>query len=167
MASTVEEDVKNSAVRLITTVVPRVISQAKIDAIRQDLETKADDVANTDWEALKEQAGTAAREKAEEQAAAAAEIAAEAAAADGEAPDEAAEENSVPTIDVEALVAEAIELVVKPDVKAVTDTDVLNALMESDPALKDSIVSFMALQQLEGSWVHDSRFEDELLKKDE
>lgn len=167
LASTVEEDVKSSAARLITTVVPHVVSQAKVDAVRQDLETKADDAANTDWEALKEQAGTAARDQAEEQIAAAAENAAEAAAADGDTPEEGAEEPSVPTIDVEALVAEAIELVVKPDVKVVTDTDVLNALMESDAGIKDSIVSFMALQQLEGSWVHDSRFEDELEPKDE
>lgn len=167
LKSSVEEEMESRSARLLTTVVPHVISQAKIDAARQDLESKSDEAANTEWDALKEQAGTTAREKAEQQAEAAAESAAEAAAVDGDAPEDGANEPAAPAIDVEALVAEAVEVVAKPEVKPVTDTDVLNALMDADAGLKDSIVSFMALQQLEGSWIHDDRFADELDPKDE
>lgn len=158
---------QGAATRLLSTVIPHVVSQAKVDATRQELEAKLDEAANTEWEALKEQAANEARQKAEEQLAAAAESAAEAAADDGDAPENNADEAGPPAVDVEALVAEAVEAVAKPELKVVTDTDVLNALMEADAGLKDSMTSFMALQQLEGSWVHDSRFADELEPKDE
>lgn len=162
-----EEEVRGRASHLLTAVIPHVIPKSKVEGVRQDLETKAEEAATSTWEALKEEAGNAAREKAEAEAAEAAEKAAEAGSPDGDAEEEGSGEPAGPAVDVEAIVAEAIDAVVKPDVKPVTDTDLLNALMEADAGLKDSIVSFMALQQLDGSWVHDSRFEDELEPKEE
>ena len=128
--------------------------------MREELGGKADTVATTKWEELKEQAGTEAREKAEAQAAEAAE-AAEAAAATAEEGAEPAAAASA--VDVEAIVAEAVAQVEKPSVQEVSDTDILNALLEADPTLMDSIVSMLALQELgSGSWVHDERFASDL-----
>ena len=75
--------------------------------------------------------------------------------------DEGAE--AAPVVDVEAIVAEAVAQVEKPEVPEITDTDLMNALLEADPALKDSIVTMLALQELgAASWVHDERFASDL-----
>lgn len=158
LAKAEQEAVEGRASHLLTNVLPLVIATAKIDSMREELGGKADAAVNTKWEELKEQAGTEAREKAEAQAAEAADAVAAADAEEGAEPAEAA-----PAVDVEAIVAEAVSQVEKPSVQEVTDTDILNALLEADPALKDSIVSMLAVQELgSSSWVHDERFASDL-----
>lgn len=165
LAASQQESIDGRASHLMTKVLPTVIAQAKIDAMREELAGKGDATVTAQWDELKEQAGNEAREKAEAQAAEAAEAAEAAAAAAAEAEEgaEPAEAVAAPAVDVEAIVAEAIAKVEKPAVPEISDTDVLNALLEADPALKDSIVSMMAFQELgSSSWVNDERFEAEL-----
>jgi hypothetical protein len=153
LATAEQEAVEGRASYLLTNILPKVMPAAKISSMRKELGGKADGAATAKWEELKEQAGAEAREKAEAQAA----KAAEAAAAD--APEGAEPTDAAPAVDVEAIVAAAVAQVEKPSVQGVTDTEMLNALLESDPTLKDSIVSMLALHELGSSaWIQDERF---------
>lgn len=157
LAKAEQEAVEGRPSHLLTKILPLVVGTDKINSMREELNGKAATTATTKWEELKEQAGAEAREKAEAQAT-------EAAAAAGADAEEGAEPAAAaPAVDVEAIVAEAVAQVEKPSVQEASDTDVLNALLEADPALKDSIVSMLALQELgSSSWVHDDRFASDL-----
>jgi hypothetical protein len=155
LAKAEQSAVDGRSTYLLANILPMLVASAKIDSIRTELGGKEDAAADAKWEKLKEQAGAEARSKAEARAAEVAERAAGEAAEDAE---------PAPAIDIEAAVAEAVAKVERPAVRTVTDNDVLSALLEANPALKDSIVSMLALQELgSSSWVHDERFASELV----
>jgi hypothetical protein len=151
-------EIAGRATYILHELTPRVASQAKSNAARDALAGKADETAAAKWEEAKAKAADAARAKAEaDKAAAEDQRAAAAAAAEG---DDAAAE---PEVDIEAAVTAATEAVEKPEAVAVTDEDVLNALLEAEPGLKDTIVTSLALQALgQDAWMHDERFAGEL-----
>jgi colicin import membrane protein len=163
-----DEAAARRATHILHELVPRVSTQGKIDAARQALEAKAEEAANTAWEEAKTRAGEDARERAEADAAAAAEAQAAAASAEGNGEAEgeavAGEGADAAAQAVETAVAAAVAAVEHPQVAPVSDTDVLSALMEADAGLKDRIVTNLALARMgPGTWVHDIRFEDELV----
>lgn len=69
----------------------------------------------------------------------------------------------VVTVCVLQMVADAMAEVPEPAVKAITAGDVLSAMIDASPELKDTIIVNLAIQKLgEESWIHDERFAGEL-----
>jgi hypothetical protein len=148
---------RGRATYILNELKPRIAAPGKIAAVRTELEAKAEEAVNSKWEELKGAAGDAARKQAE------ADIAA---AAERKPADEATDPDAVgvtPEVDVERLVANAMAAVPKPEATAVSDEDVLNAMIEADAGLKTKIVKSLALEKLgPGAWIYDPRFEDEI-----
>ena len=157
-------EIAGRATYILHELTPRVASQAKSNAARDALAGKADETAAAKWEEAKAKAADAARAKAEaDKAAAEDQRAAAAAAAEGDDAAAAGDAAAEPEVDIEAAVTAATEAVEKPEAVAVTDEDVLNALLEAEPGLKDTIVTSLALQALgQDAWMHDERFAGEL-----
>lgn len=64
-----------------------------------------------------------------------------------------------PMVDVEAEVTKAVEAVVKPEPKPVTDGDVLSAMLDKGVITKDNIIQSMAINALgEESYIHHPLF---------
>jgi hypothetical protein len=162
MAREEAEDVGGKATVILNNVLPKLGYASKVEAMRAELEAKANDDSSARWEDLKQQAEAAARAKLEEQKAAEAEIKDE---EEDAAPDDGEEQaggEASGGIDVDKSLEDALAAVERPEVVPVTDRDVLSALMEADVDLKDKIISMMALQRLGArSWVNDNRFEQE------
>lgn len=69
----------------------------------------------------------------------------------------------VVTVCVLQMVADAMAGVPEPAVKAITAGDVLGAMIDASPELKDTIIVNLAIQKLgEESWIHDKQFAGEL-----
>ena len=155
--------VASRATHILFELVPPIASPSKIDAVRAELAGKADEAVTAAWEEAKAKAGEAEREAAEADKAAADEAAAAAAAAAEEAGNPAPEPDAAAAVDVEQRVADAVAAVEKSAAAEVTDADVLNAMMEADAALQDSVITALALQALgAAAWTQDERFADEL-----
>eukprot|EP00798_Chlamydomonas_sp_ICE-L_P019019 gene19019-25611_t len=158
------EKIKGRAEFVLRSMEPRVVSDAQIEEMKEELETNASTTAEAALEAAKAEAGEKAREEAEaklaeqqgrldELKAAAEAEAAEAgddaeAAAEGEEPPAVELPDGEQLVDVEALVAAAIEAVALPPPKEVTDGDVLSALIEKGTISKDDIVQKMAVNSM-------------------
>mmetsp|Transcript_26974 Transcript_26974/g.58970 ORF Transcript_26974/g.58970 Transcript_26974/m.58970 type:complete len:523 (-) Transcript_26974:552-2120(-) len=150
------EAIRNRAHFVLWELEPRVATEEQIAEMRTELETAAEAEAEAAYEAAKAAAGEAARAEAEaklaEQQAAREEAAAAAAEAAGEDGEEGAPpppaEDEEPALDMEAVVAAAMEAVVKPPVKEITDGDLLSALIDKAVITKDGIVQNLAIAGL-------------------
>uniref|UniRef100_A0A7S0RTI5 Radial spoke protein 3 n=1 Tax=Chlamydomonas leiostraca TaxID=1034604 RepID=A0A7S0RTI5_9CHLO len=161
------EEVKARATFILADLKPAVATEEQITAVRDELTAAAQAEADAAYEAAKAAASETARAEAEAKAAdqaarleelkaAKAEEAAAAAAAAAEAGEEAPAEPAEPEevkldeemVDVEAEVAKAVEAVVKPEPKEVTDGDVLSAMLDKAVITKDAIVQALAIHAL-------------------
>lgn len=160
------EEVKAKATFVLSAELqPPAADAEKVAEVREELVAAAQAEADAAYEAAKAAAGEAARAEAEakaaEQAARLEELraqAAEAAAAaagegDGAEVGEPAEAQPPPTldepmIDVEAEVEKAVDAVVKPEPKEVTDGDVLSAMLDKGVCTKEGLIQSLAIHAL-------------------
>lgn len=166
------EEVKARAAFVLNELQPAVAPPEAIQAVREELIANAQAELDAAYEAAKLAASEAAREAAEtklaDQQARLEELRAQKAEEAAAAAEEAGEEEPAelpevtldePMVDVEAEVEKAVEAVVKPEPKEITDGDVLSAMLDKGVITKDGIVQAMAIHSLgDKAYVQDPLF---------
>lgn len=139
---------------------PRFVPEEQVAAVKAEIEEARAAKAAAEYEELKtaaaEKAKADAEAKAAEQAAALEEAknaalaaAKEAGGDDATLPEDWQPEGGAPApVDAEALVAAAVEAVVKPEPKEVTIDDILGAMLDKAIVTKDAIMQAMAVDAL-------------------
>lgn len=153
------KDIRGRAAFVLHQLEPKIATEEQLEAMKAELEAAAAAEADAAFEAAKAEAGEKTRGEAEaklaEQQARLEELKAEAEAAaaeSGEEPPAEAPPVELPggevMVDVEALVTAAVEAVVRPPNKEITDGDMLSALIDKAVITRDTIVQALAVHAL-------------------